>query len=293
MENKVIQRYFKNEEIFKQVVTDFKTLIRIVNNSGGEYSIQLREDYFNIYYKGNSLARVKPFRRGKYQVEIHAQFAKGKVFDDLVKYSYEEPYKGKDEAGKYVRFRVTADKMHQFLQKKHIIGLSRNIEERNYGEEIAYEQVIITDNPPTQTFIIIDRQIADHRMKAQMDLLALVRDSVEHPFRFLIIEMKLGRNPELSEKVGQQLSDYVRHVESYICDYIDCYKENYRQKKQMGLFDGNFPDEIDIEQRVTGLLVVAGYSQLADKALQHLKTKWPDLNVQQLKNIIKPPTALR
>ena len=100
MENKVIQRYFKNEEIFKQVVTDFKTLIRIVNNSGGEYSIQLREDYFNIYYKGNSLARVKPFRRGKYQVEIHAQFAKGKVFDDLVKYSYEEPYKGKDEAGK-------------------------------------------------------------------------------------------------------------------------------------------------------------------------------------------------
>ncbi len=34
MENKVIQRYFKNKEIFTQVVTDFKSLIRIVNNSG-------------------------------------------------------------------------------------------------------------------------------------------------------------------------------------------------------------------------------------------------------------------
>lgn len=291
MEERVIQRYFKRKETFDQLVSDFRFLTRMVNNSGGEYSIQFREDYFNIYYKGNSLAKVRPYRHGRYQVEIHKKFATGKVYDGLSNYSSEEPYRGQGEMDEYIRFTVAADKLHQFLQRKHILGLSRNIEKRNYGEEITLEQVLITDNPPTDTFIIIDRQVADHRMKAQMDLLALIRDSVDQPFHFLVIEVKLGRNSELYEKVGEQLSSYVKHIERHIGDYIECYKENYRQKKQMGLFGDEFPSSIDIQERAEGLVVVAGYSQLALKAIQRLRKRWPNLAVQQIKNEIGPPPA--
>ncbi len=292
MEKRTIERYFTKKDTLEQVITDFRFLVTMVNHSGGEYSIQLRQDYFNVYYKGNSLAMVRPYRRGQYRIKIHRDFATKEVCDALCGHCAEPPYRGKGDTGPYVYFTVAHDRLHQFLQKKHITALSRNIEERNYGEEISYEQVIITDNPPNPSFIIIDRQVADHRNKAQMDLLSLARDSVARPFHFLVIEMKLGRNRELSGEVAGQLSGYVKHVEKHIDDYVACYEENYRQNKVMGLFYERFPAEIEIEKRVEGLLVVAGYSQLAKKPLELLKKNHPDLNVQQLANRIKPPAVV-
>ena len=107
-----------------------------------------------------------------------------------------------------------------------------------------------------------------------MDLLALRRDSENKPFHFLIIEVKLGRTPELQEKVGNQLSGYVDHIKKHMSDYADCYKKNYQQKKQIGLFDHNLPSEIEIDENIVdGLIVVGGYSQIAEKALQSLYLK--------------------
>ena len=80
-------------------------------------------------------------------------------------------------------------------------------------------------------------------------------------------------------------------------DYVACYKENYRQKKELGLF-GPFgtclPNEVDIDtdgNTVEGLIVVGGYSGLADKALRNLRQKirgnrW-DVKVQRMRNEIK------
>ena len=57
-------------------------------------------------------------------------------------------------------------------------------------------------------------------------------------------------------------------------DYLDCYKKNYQQKKQLGFFDINLPSEIEIDENtVVGLIVVGGYSQLAEKALLSLCLK--------------------
>ncbi len=147
----------------------------------------------------------------------------------------------------------------------------------------------MTDNPPSEKFIIIDRQVANHVNRAQIDLLALRRDSADKPFHFQVIEIKLGRNPELREKVGRQLNGYVNHIRKYIKAYVDCYKENYRQKKELGLFDPSLPNRIEIdkdERTVEGLIVVCGYSQLAEQALEHLHQKikeeqW-DIKVQPM-----------
>ena len=117
-----------------------------------------------------------------------------------------------------------------------------------------------------------------------MDLLALKRNSVNGPFHFLVIEVKLGWNPELQGKVGKQLSGYLGHIRSHIRDYIDCYKENYRQKKQLGLLCDRLPDEINIgEEPVEGLVVVGGYSQLAKESLKSLRAQWPHIKVRHLK----------
>ncbi len=75
-------------------------------------------------------------------------------------------------------------------------------------------------------------------------------------------------------------------------DYVDCYKKNYQQKKQLGLFDTNLPSEIEIDENIVdGVIVVGGYSQLAEKALLSLclkirENRW-NIKVQQIRNEIK------
>lgn len=288
---RVIERYLDPDR-FERAKTDLKPLVRIINNYYGEYSLQLRENNFNIYYQGNSLAKVTPNKNGSYSAEIHEKFLTDRILENLKKYSVVKKTTGKKSY--YVRFTIQPRNFHQFFQKNHLKSLSSRIRAVDHGEEIKLEQVLITDNPPSRKFIIIDRQVADHRNKAQMDLLVLSRDSEDKPFHFLIIEVKLGRNPELHGKVGSQLNGYVQHIREYIKDYVTCYKENYRQKRQLGLFSSNLPDKIEIAEdknTVEGLIVVGGYSQIGKQALQDFRQKikqekW-DIKVQQMRREIR------
>jgi hypothetical protein len=287
----VIQRYL-SPDIWEKAESDLtlKRLVRLINSFWGEYSLQLRENYFNIYYQGNSLAKVTPDKKGAYTATIHEDFLKSdKLLLKLKQYSFI------NEISPYVTFRIHPGRLYHFFQYNHLKGLSSNIRKRGYGEEITFEQALITDNPPTEKFIIIDRQVADHSSKAQIDLLALRRDSAHKPFHFVVIEVKLGRSSELQEKVGKQVNSYVDRIRKYMQDYVNCYKENYRQKKELGLFDRCLPDEIEIdtnEKTVEGLIVVGGSSGLADKkALPKLRQKimenqW-DVKVQRMRNEIE------
>ena len=288
----VIKRYLDIDKM-ERAKRDFPLLVRIINNSGGECNLQLREDYFNIYYQGNSLAQVKPNKNGTYTASIHEKFAQDETLKKLERYSVNKPSQCDGNHSKYVRFNIYSKNLHQFFQRNNMDSLSSRIRKVHNGEEITFEQVLITDNPPSERFIIIDRQVADNDNRAQIDLLALKRDSVDEPFHFLVIEVKLGRNLELREKVGGQLSGYVNHIRKHIKDYCDCYKENYRQKKELGLFDSSLPDTIDInarEETVNGMVVVCGYSQLADQAISNLRqkiaeNKW-DIKVEQMPKLI-------
>ena len=297
----VIERYLKvrsqNPEMWKQTKEDLKPLVGLINRSGGEYSLQLRENYLNIYYRGNSLAKVIPDRKGTYTARIHKEFLQldepDKILRRLKQYSsINETSQNAKGKRKYVIFRIHPGRLYHFFQSNHLKALSSNIRIVHSGEEITFEQVLITDNPPSEQLIIIDRQVADHKNKAQMDLLALERASVDKLFHFVVIEVKLGKNPELHEKVGEQLNGYVKHIKKHMKDYIACYKENYRQKKRLGLFGFSPPNDIEIDENtVEGLIVVGGYSGLANKALTNLchnikKNRW-DIKVQQMRNEIK------
>ena len=291
----IIERYLElGADKWEKTKKDLQRLVRLINTSGGEYSLQLRENYFNIYYQGNSLSKVIPNRNGTYTAEIHERFLTDRILENLKKYSVVKKTTGKKSD--YVRLTIQPQNLHQFFQRSNINRLSSKIREVHNGEEITFEQVLITDNPPQKEFIIIDRQVADHENKAQMDLLSLRRDSIDKPFHFLVIEVKLGRNTELREKVGRQLNEYVDHIRKHINDYATCYKKNYRQKKQLGLFDSFdpcLPNEVEIDENkktVEGLVVVCGYSQLAEQTLKNLRqkikeTRW-DVKVQQMPRLV-------
>ena len=71
-----IRRYF-TEDYYDRVKKDFPFLVSIVSKSMGEYDLSIRKNYFNLYYKGYSIGKIKPSRDNKYSISIHKKFFDG------------------------------------------------------------------------------------------------------------------------------------------------------------------------------------------------------------------------
>ncbi len=73
-----MKRYLSQGQI-ERVSKDFRFLVKKSRKSFGELDLRLRDGYFNLYYKGNSPAKVTVKRDG-YVASIHKKFATEKVF---------------------------------------------------------------------------------------------------------------------------------------------------------------------------------------------------------------------
>ena len=270
-----IKRYLSDKNL-NRFGTDFKNLIKLINDSHGEFDLAIRDDYLNIYYKGNSLAKISFLEPDRYKVEIHKKFFKGTSADS------QEFYEKVSESHNYVSLILNNKKTpRRFFQKKHINQFCSKIKKVNYGEEIVFEQALITDNLERDDLIIIDRQITDTKLKRKrMDLLALKRVKANR-YCFLVIEVKLGNNPELKSDVSTQLNGYLNHIEKHFTDYQVCYEKQFEQKKEIGLINTPSFDKIKIEKPVRGMVVVGGYSKIARNNIDALKQQYPSLMVKQ------------
>ena len=288
---KAIERFFSHVgQDWEAIKRDLKPVVRLINDSSGEYDLQIRKDCFNLYYQGNSVAHVTPRRNHTYAIRIHEKFVADGIREKLEQYSSSTRAKSG-----YITFTVKGKDLHPFLQRKHLNSISAQIRKVHNGEEITMEQVIVTDNPPTPDFFIIDRQVADHLTWARVDLLALRRAEAGQ-YDFVVFEIKLGRNPELREKAGIQVSTYISHIREHIRDYADCYEKNYEQKRQLGLFDTApiaMPDRIRIAREpdgVEGIVAAGGYSRLATTNIEKLRRAiqdngW-DIGVMQMPRLL-------
>lgn len=276
-----IKRFF-NETNFKRIKDDFEFLIKMNKDKDfiGEIDFALRDNYFNLYYKGNSLAKVEFCKGDSYRISINKEFfkesgaAKDKRFSPVRKDDY---------------FEIVLIKklLHPFFQKKYIKQFISNIRKVNNGEEITLEQVIITDNLDREDIIIIDRQIEDKSWKKRMDLLALYHvENSEKKYNFCVIEVKLGNNPELKDDVFFQLDNYISQIEKNFDDYKNCYEEQYKQKKELNLISIPKHKKINIVRPVKGLIVVLGYSGIAKGQIAQLKSNHPGLNVKSFVNLL-------
>lgn len=277
MRRAVIKRYF-SKDIFPTIKTDFRFLVRKIRSSGFEYDLQIRDDYFNLYYRGNNLGKVS-YKKNKerYAVEIHRKFVETNErmlneFDD-------------HRSGKYFSFSIPRGEMHRFFRSEFLRAMEQRVKELNFQEERALEQMLTTDNANRSDLIIIDRQVRNRGRadQTQIDMLALIRSELDD-YQFCVLEVKLGNNPELRGKVFRQLEGYVDRVSKHFNDYKECYEENLKQKQELGLIDRTL--KVNIVRGVSGLVVVVGYSGIAQSNIRQLKEKAPNVKVFQLVNII-------
>ena len=275
-----MKRFLKGEH-FDRIKTDFAFLVKKVRRSRGELDFRLREGYFNLYYKGNSLAMVRP-RLGGYQVEIHEKFIPDGFFEGDNRF-----YERGARRGAYRVFQLEPAELKPFFQAKYLAAIGSNIARVNYGEEITFEQLLATDNLEREDFFILDRQVTDRALnRSRIDLLgaAQVRGN---RYRFVVIEVKLGSNPELEGRVQEQLTAYSTHIEAHFDEWKNSYQETYRQLKALGLFELPTHETIEIVGGVRSLICVGGYTGLAQQAIEKLKARYPEASVQLFRNTIR------
>jgi len=276
-----VKRYL-DEVFFQRFITDFQFLFKLIRDAHGELDLRLRNNYFNVYYRGNSMLKIG-FARPGYSVSIHEKFARD-VFEG------DPRFKGVLEearmAGSYHTYHIPPELLHPFLQRSNINKLAANVKRVNYGEEIVFEQALITDNMNREDYLIIDRQVTGADLQGQrLDLLGL-RQCDDGAYSFEVIEVKLGNSVELRADVGRQLTGYISHIEANIGQWKDNYERVYRQLKQTNIFEKPALSEIVIIPEVRGRVFVNGYSGLAKGSLESLRREYADIVVEQRENLL-------
>lgn len=268
----IIRRYIPDEEVFEAIKSDFEFLVEKVKDSGFEYDLQIRDGYFNLYCRGNSIGKISYKKStGQYEVKIHSAFV-----DDKVKKRFAPVLQNR-----YWIFRIQRKQLHPIFSSQNLKSMGNKVKKVNFQEEIIYEQMLMTDNVNRDDLLIIDRQVMDKASKTKMDLLVLKRKENSN-YQFCVMEVKLGNNPELKGKVIDQLKEYMKRIEDHFYDYKKCYELNFRQKRKLHLLDS--PDSINIVPGVLGVIVVMAYSELAKKSIKELQQKDPSIKVIRFRN---------
>jgi len=272
----IIERYLDEPNV-ERLARDFKFLLKAVAGSYGELELAFRKGRLSVYYRGNSLAVIVFRPADKYRIDIDERFLDGLDPETRAEFTL---------TGSYRQVTVDARTAHRILQCRNVGRLMKAIRDVNHSEELTFEQILIADNPPSREFLLIDRQVTDHHMPRRLDLLGL-RRLESGRYGFVVIEVKLGKNRELSEAVAEQLEHYVRHIRDEAAEaYARCYEKTYAQKRRLGLIVGaGMPDEIEIGGgEVEGLVVVGGYSQEAMAQAARLTASHPEVRVHIFQN---------
>lgn len=185
-----------------------------------DLNLEIRKDYINLYYKGNSLLRLEESRPRRYKVDVAAKF----LTDLSVPSELVDP----GTTAAFVR---------------NIPAIKRNIlRAGRHSIEAEYEQLIIRANnfdPHNNSeYFLFDRQYVVGRERFDLTGFYWARDgrarSQEVPM--CLMEVKFALNTDIAE-VHKQLERYYHAVEPRARDMAAEAEAVFHQKIDLGLFD--------------------------------------------------------
>ena len=185
-----------------------------------DLDFQIRDNYINLYFKGNSLLKLSQLSDKKYKVDIHSKFIKALAIPSYI------------ESEKNTKL---------FLQA--IPFLKENISRIGKTSlEIEYEQLIIRANNREKRnnseYFFVDRQyeLASERF----DLMGFYwsRDNrkkhqIVSP---CLIEVKFALNVDISD-VHEQLQSYYQLVKENVEKISSDLEQSFHQQLELGLYE--------------------------------------------------------
>lgn len=256
---------------FDRLKGDFAPVIGRIISSHGEYDIRLRNDYFNIYCRGNSLAKVEFEEDNFYIVTINKKFATGAFTDKR----FPAPVVRRD----MLVWKLSKQLVNPFFQTMNLRKLAKNIASVDYSGEGNFEQQIIADNLKNDKFIVVDRQIIHPgRRNDKLDLLVLAKTGKSEDFHFHVMEVKLGNNSDLKDVAGQ-LGRYQELVAANVEGWKKSYLKTVKQLRDLGFLGSLDVDKLKIGNHVSGSIAVFGYPGTAEPVIERLRKDNPDLKV--------------
>jgi hypothetical protein len=188
--------------------------------SDHDLNLEIREGYFNIYFKGNSLLKLcDTASSGSFRAEIHEKFTTGLV----------------------VPTNLTAITTSQFI--KSIPLIKENI--NRFGKhslELEYEQMLIRANNyesrNNTEYFIVDRQYVCE--EGRFDLTGMYwnrngrRKNQEVPV--CLMELKFALNTDIRE-VHHQLARYYESIKNKAVEIAVELETVFKQKLELNLYD--------------------------------------------------------
>jgi len=185
-----------------------------------DLTLEIRDNYINIYYKGNSLLKLTESTHGRYKVDIHEKFRDGL-----------------DIPLDFIDQETTARFLNNIpLLKENVIRYGK------HSLEIEYEQMVIRANnfePRNNSeYFIIDRQYVVG--KQRFDLAGIFWDRKSRrkgqEVALCFIEVKFALNQDISE-VNNQLKRYYEAIRSKAGNIAEEGETIFRQKLELGLYN--------------------------------------------------------
>jgi hypothetical protein len=198
-----------------------------------DLDLEIRNNYLNLYYKGNSLLKLSETRLHDYRIEIHAKFVAGLNLP--------------------VRLLDQASAMRLL---ENIPQLKQNvIQHGKHSLEIEYEQLLIRannfENRNNSDYFVIDRQCVIG--KERLDLIGFYWDRrrrrAGQGVPLCLLEVKFALNPDIAE-VHQQLQRYHAVIQPRLSSLAEEYETTLRQKLELGLYVQS-PDRLRAMQTLT------------------------------------------
>jgi hypothetical protein len=207
-------------EFIQNLQTGFLAGLRQKVLEDQDLNLEIREDYLNIYYKGNSLLKLTEQRHSRrYQVYLDKKF-----WENLSPVAY------------LVDEKTTQEFLAQIPAVKENI-----IQHGKLSLEVEYEQLIIRANNQERRnnseYFIIDRQYVIP--EGRFDLIGFYWGRSRRRGQTVplcLIEVKFALNTDIRE-VHQQLERYYGAIKLRAKEMVAEFQTIFEQKLELGLFN--------------------------------------------------------
>ncbi len=247
---------------------NFQALLKYVK-SDNTLDIEIRENYFNIYYRGGNASKITEFSEDTY--EFH--FDKNYFTSNSILQAESIPLINLETDWKEY-FPIIKQGMDFFFTK-------------NPKEEREFQQLVVRENnyssiANSTDYFILDIEYDDHR-NARFDMVAIEWESAassrkllkEYMPRLAVIEMKYG-DGALKGTAGllkhiEDFNQFISHV-----DEVEAFKAEMitilQQKRELGLIPGlskeNNPNEVKAFQHDLDLIFLIANHDPASSILR-------------------------